>query len=81
MDPGRLLAGPIDVSKRAPAALVGDFWGEAAMEAVWVRISLDQAGHYHRALLGLSDVGALAAALRVGRQKGGPGPRSLREGN
>ena len=76
VDPGRLLAVPIDVGKHAAAALVCDFWGEmvagpftfpltepglavfaaevaraeAAKEAAWVRIGLEQAGHYHRTL-------------------------------
>lgn len=76
VDPGRLLAVPIDVGKHAAAALVCDFWGEvvagpftfpltepgvavftaevaraeAARGATWVRIGLEQAGHYHRTL-------------------------------
>jgi transposase len=76
VDPGRLLAVPIDVGKHEAAALVCDFWAEvvvgpfsfpltdagvaalwaevaraeAAREAAWVRIGLEQAGHYHRTL-------------------------------
>jgi transposase len=73
----RLLAVPIDVGKRAAAALVCDFWGEIVVEpfefildeagfcqlnlrlarasaerdAIWVRIGVEQAGHYHQPLV------------------------------
>lgn len=76
VDPGHLLAVPIDVGKYEAAAMVCDFWGEvvagpftfpltepgvaafaaevgraeAAKDAAWVRIGLEQAGHYHRTL-------------------------------
>ena len=77
LDPGRLLAVPIDVGKHSAAALVCDFYGqvlkqpftfpltepggeslrvavaraEAARDATWVRVGLEEAGHYHRTLL------------------------------
>ena len=77
LDPGRLLAVPIDVGKHSAAALVCDFHGqllqepfsfpltepgvesllvavaraEAARDAAWVRVGLEEAGHYHRTLL------------------------------
>lgn len=77
VDPGRLLAVPIDVGKHSAAAMVCDFYGEvltepftfpltepgvealavaaaraeAARDAVWVRVGLEEAGHYHRTLL------------------------------
>jgi transposase len=77
VDPGRLLAVPIDVGKHSAAAMVCDFYGEvltepftfpltepgvealavavaraeAARDAAWVRVGLEEAGHYHRTLL------------------------------
>jgi transposase len=77
LDPGRLLAVPIDVGKHTAAAMVCDFYGEvltepftfaitqagadalavevaraeAARDAKWVRVGLEEAGHYHRTLL------------------------------
>jgi transposase len=76
VDPGKLLAVPIDVGKNSAAAMVCDFWGEiislpfafelnergfqdfavalaraeAERDAGWVRVGLEQAGHYHRPL-------------------------------
>ncbi len=77
VDPGRLLALPIDVGKHTAAAMVCDFYGEVLAEpftfaltragvdalaavvaraeavtsAAWVRVGLEEAGHYHRTLL------------------------------
>jgi transposase len=77
VDPGRLLAVPIDVGKHSAVAMVCDFYGEivtepfafaltapgvgalgvavaraqAARDAAWVRVGLEEAGHYHRTLL------------------------------
>jgi len=77
VDPGRLLAVPIDVGKHSAAAMVCDFYGEvltepftfpltepgvdaftvavaraeAMRDAAWIRVGLEEAGHYHRTLL------------------------------
>ncbi|HEX6231137.1 MAG TPA: transposase [Actinomycetota bacterium] len=89
LDPGRLLAVPIDVGKHSTAALVCDFYGqlleepftfpltepgvesllvavaraEAARDATWVRVGLEEAGHYHRTLLWRLQGAGLEVAL------------------
>lgn len=89
VDPGRLLAVPIDVGKHTAAAMVCDFYGEVLIEpfmfaltqagvdalgvavaraeasrgAVWIRVGLEEAGHYHRTLLWRLREGGMDVAL------------------
>lgn len=89
VDPGRLLAVPIDVGKHSAAAMVCDFYGEvltgpftfalaepgvealmlavaradAARDATWVRLGLEEAGHYDRTLLWQLQARGLEVAL------------------
>src|SRR5437867_4756733 len=89
VDPGRLLAVPIDVGKHSAAAMVCDFYGEVltepftfplnepgvdtltvavaraegARDAAWVRVGLEEAGHYHRTLLWRLQAAGMDVAL------------------
>lgn len=70
VEPGRLLAVPVDVGKHSASALVCDFWGEVVAEPF--TFELNESGFEHfRGTVARADAARDAAVVRVGVEQAG----------